>query len=89
MKKKDVVLKEYVRSLSDEELKFVCSRLSHVYGRREGDVADTVEKFQENPDMDRLLASTKDADALYEIVDEVSEYAEREIKSRSGSVEIS
>jgi hypothetical protein len=82
MKKKDSILREYVRSLTEEDIKFLCSRLSHTYGRRGGDVAQAVEFIQQAPDMDRLFASARDANHLYDLVDEVQDYAEREIKRR-------
>lgn len=82
MKKKDSILREYVRSLTEEDLKFLCSRLSHTYGRRGGDVPAVVEFVQEAPDMDRLFVSAKDSTSLYDLVDETQEYAEREIKRR-------
>lgn len=82
MKKKDSVLREYVRALSEEDLKFLCSRLSHTYGRRGGDVPHVVEFVQESAEMDRLFGSARDADHLYDLVDELQEYSEREIKRR-------
>lgn len=82
MKKKDSILREYVRLLTEEDLKFLCSRLSHTYGRRGGDVPAAVELIQQNPDMDRLFGAAKDSSHLYDLVDETQEYAEREIKRR-------
>lgn len=83
MKKKDSILREYVRALSEEDIKFLCSRLSHTYGRRGGDVAAAVEFVEQSIDVDKLLGSAKDANGLYDIVDELQEYSEREMKRRS------
>lgn len=82
MKKKDSILREYVRSITDEDLKFLCSRLSHTYGRRGGDVAAAVELIQAGGDIDRLFGSARDSGQLFDLIDEVQEYAEREIKRR-------
>jgi hypothetical protein len=80
MKKKDTVLKEFVRSISDEDLRFSCSRLGQ---RLSGDLPDVIEFFQLFPDIDRILLNSKDSFGLYDLLDELQEYLEREIKRRS------
>lgn len=78
-KKKDVVLREYSRSLTDEDIRYICGRLVE---RKSGDVGEAVESIQENADMDRLYAASKDADALYDLIDETYEYLDREFTRR-------
>lgn len=80
MKKKDTVLREFARSLSDDDLKWVYSRLNQRLG---GDLGDAMEALQTNPEVDRLLASVNDADSFYDLADETGEYLERELRKRS------
>lgn len=87
MKKKDVVVKdaairEFARSLPDDDLRFSCFRLSE---RKSGDIGDVLELIQDSPDMDRFLAAAKDADGVYDIIDEVQECLEREYSRRPRS----
>lgn len=102
MKKKDIVLREYARSLNEEDLKFVASRLSFTYGRRGGDVPGVLEFVQEtaNPDnkgnyppdaadflrssyeLDRILMAARDHGHLFDLIDDLQEQAEREIRRR-------
>lgn len=80
VKKKDLILKEFARSLSDDDLKWLSARLSQRLG---GDLGDAMEALQTNAEMDRLLLGAKDADAFYDLADETAEYLERDLRRRS------
>lgn len=80
MKKKDVVLREFARSLPDDDIRFICFRLGE---RKSGDLGEVVEFIQQDPEVDRVLASADNADALYDLIDEIDEYLAREWNRRS------
>jgi hypothetical protein len=80
MKKKDLVFKEFVRQLSDDDIRYVCFRLTE---RKSGDVGEVVEYLQQFPEIDRLFAAAKDADGLYDLIDEVFNHMDKEWKLRS------
>jgi hypothetical protein len=77
--KKDVILKEFVRSLSDDDIRFVCFRLSE---KKSGDLGEVVEFIQQDPEIDRVLASAKDSTELYDLIDEIYDQLDREWKRR-------
>jgi hypothetical protein len=79
MKKKDAVFKELARTISDEDIRFVCFRLQE---RKSGDVGDVVEYLQTHPEVDRVFATTKDANGIYDLLEEVHENLDREIVRR-------
>jgi hypothetical protein len=60
MKKKDTILKEFARSLSDDDIRYISFRLSE---RKSEDVAEVVEWLQQMPEIDRVLGAAKDAGA--------------------------
>ena len=74
------VLKEYVKKLSDDGLKFINLRLSQRVG---GDVAEAVEFLQQHPEMDRWLASAGSASDFFDMVDLVDATVQQEVRRRS------
>ena len=78
-KKKESVLREFARSLNDEDLRFVGSRLYQRYG---GDLGEVVEFLQTFNDLDRYFSQAKDANDIYDIVDEIARYIEAEVTER-------
>jgi hypothetical protein len=78
-KKKEFILREFARSLNDEDLRFVGSRLYQRYG---GDVAEVVEFLQTFNDLDRYLGQAKDANGVYDMVDEIARNIEAEATER-------
>jgi len=79
MKKVETILKEYVGKLSDENLKFLDSRLNQ---RLSGDLAEALSFLAQTHDMDRWLSTAKGATEFYDMVDTVARNVEREYKKR-------
>jgi len=84
MKKFNDVLKEYVRRLNDDDLKYIGMRLANRLG---GDLGEAVEVVQRQPEMDRWLSSATSADDFFNMVDQVDSYVQLEVKKRFGSYE--
>ncbi len=78
-RKKDVVLKEYVRALNDDDLRFFCFLLDE---RKSGDQGEFVEAIQDHVEMDLLFQSAKTAEEFYDLIDLCWEYASREMNNR-------
>lgn len=81
MKKPDMLLREYVQRLSDENLKWVAARLSQ---RLDGDLPEVLEFFSNAGDMDRWLASAKTSNDLYDMIDLTQKYTDKEYTKRFG-----
>lgn len=79
MKKSDLVLKEYVSRLSDENINFLQTRFEQ---NRAGDLADCLDFMSRNQDMDRLLCSALSVDEFYSVVDQIVEYVRKETMKR-------
>jgi hypothetical protein len=79
--KQEYLIREAVRQkLTDDDLKFLNSRLSQRYG---GDLADCLTLIEDSyPDINRLLSSTVNADAVYDIVDSLQTAVQDEWKRR-------
>lgn len=73
------VLREYVKKLSDDELKFIHQRLTQ---RIDADVAEAVDFIQHSPEMDKWLLGADGADDFFDMIDQVDEYVEQEVKKR-------
>ncbi len=80
MKKPETILREFVSKANDDTLKYISGRLSQRLG---GDVGDALNELSINNDLDRWLNSAKSAWELYDMVDLVAEYVEREAEERS------
>ena len=85
MKKKDTVIREFVRSLNDDSIKFIYSRLNARLG---GDLGEAVEVLQENAEVDKIMLACRDSTSFFDALDECQEYLDKEIRRRSygGSV---
>lgn len=70
MKNIDSMLKEYVRRLNDDELRFLFSRYSQLLC---GDRAEVVDFLSQTKDIDRWLSSATSSFELFNMVDEVGE----------------
>jgi hypothetical protein len=79
MKKNDLVVKDYVSRLPFDTLKFLTERLR---GRIGSDIAEVVDVFSKSPELDRMLAATKDADEFFNTVDFIASFVEREYGRR-------
>ena len=80
MKSKNVeVVRDYARKLSDEDLKIIQIKLTQ---RIAGDVAEALDVIQKNVEIDRWLATAKDAFELFDMVDMIEQYIDQEAKRR-------
>ncbi len=79
MKKPENMVREYVRRMSDEDLKFVNSRLNQ---RLSSDLAEVLQYFSRANEMDRWLASAKEATELYDMIDMIQSFVEKESSRR-------
>ena len=79
MKKTDAVLKEYVRGLSDEDLRFLNSRFQQLLCGDRAEIADILFK---DKDVDRWLASATSAEDWFDMLDVVGQNVVREAKRR-------
>jgi hypothetical protein len=77
-------LREYIKKLNDDDLKFIGTRLSQRIG---SDVGDAVEVIQRNSDMDRWLSSAVNADDFFEMVDQLDNCVQQEVRKRLGGYE--
>jgi len=79
MKNSDTLLKEYVRSLRDEDLRFIFSRFSQMLF---GDRAEIVEFLSETREIDRYLQSATSSFELFNMVDQIGDFAKKEYARR-------
>lgn len=80
---KKAELKEYVGKLSDEDLSFLYSRFTQ---RLSGDLPDALEIVSKTPEVDRWLASAASSEEFYVLVDQLTEYIEKEKKRREDMI---
>jgi hypothetical protein len=74
---------EFVSTLSDEEVRFVASRLGDRYA---GDMADALTYLGNKPAVDNILSSAANADELFDYCDGIREVAYKEIKRRAATL---
>ncbi len=79
MKKVDSLLREYVSKTSDDNLKFLNSRLSQ---RLQGDLPEALDFLSTTPEVDRWLGSSKNAWELYDNLDVLGYSVEKECERR-------
>ncbi len=84
MKKFNDALKEYVRRLNDDDLKYIGIRLANRLG---GDLGEAAEVVQRNPEMDRWLSAANSADDFFTMIDQVDLSVQLEAKKRFGGYE--
>jgi len=82
MKKPEVYLKEYFQKISDEDLKYIHTRLDQRIG---SDVAEVCEFFSESKEIDKWMLSAETSDQLYDMLDLVHTSASKEYEKRSGA----
>ena len=70
MKNIDTMLKEYVRRLNDDDLRYLFSRYSQLLC---GDRADAINFLSQAKDVDRWLSSASSSFELFNMVDELGE----------------
>lgn len=79
MKKDSSIIKEYVNSLSDEDLTLIVERLTQPVC---GDRADVSLFFQKSENIDKMLSRCKNAIEWFDKVDLIQDTAEAELKKR-------
>lgn len=77
--KKGDFLKEYAGRLTDENLRFLDTRLKQ---RLSGDLADAVTFLSSSSDMDRHLSFSKGADEFYDVLEAIQKQVEKEARRR-------
>ena len=78
--KQDYVIKEIVRKIEDEDIRFLHMRLSQRIG---GDLAESLILIQDSyQELHHLLSATPNAEAVYEIVDVVEKSVQEEWRRR-------
>ena len=79
MKKVDNMLKSYVSGLVDEDVRYLYARLAQ---RLSGDLPDAISFLSDNYEVDKWMKSAKSSDELYDMVDYVQKFVERECLAR-------
>lgn len=72
-------LVEFAASLSEEDLRFLFSRLSE---RLQGDMGEALEFLSHSKLIDPMLSVAKSADEVYNICDSLTEVLQKECKKR-------
>jgi hypothetical protein len=80
MKRPEVLLKEYVGKLSEDNLVFLYSRFEQ---RLQGDLAECLDFISRTTEVDKMLNTAKSSDEFYEFIDLVAEYVHKEFKKRN------
>jgi len=80
MKKPETYLKEYCQKLSDENLKWLYSRLSQRLG---GDLAEATENLSSSKEIDRWFLTAESPFDLYDMLDTVERVAAKEFEKRN------
>lgn len=78
-KKPEVMVKEYVHRLSDDDLRFIVQKLSTRLG---GDKGDAAAVFQKDREIDRWLSSAISGQDWFDMVNRIEEAALFEINRR-------
>lgn len=79
MKKPENMVREYVRRLTNEDLKFLNGRLKQ---RLSTDLTEVLEQLSRAGEIDRWLSAANGADELYEMIDVIHSYLEKESTRR-------
>ena len=79
MKNPDNFIKEYVVNLNEEDIKFLYSRLSE---RLLGDTSEAINFLDKNNDLSKWFYSAKSSNDLYDMVDKVFKFVEKEHNKR-------
>lgn len=74
---------EFVSTLSDEEVRFVATRLGDRYA---GDMSEVLNYLSGKPQVDVILGSATNADEFFDYCDGVREVAYKEIKRRAATL---
>lgn len=72
-------LKEFVRKLTDEDLKYLSVRFTQMLS---GDRAEIVEFCSRNKDIDRFLSAASTSHEFFNLLDMVGDYVKKETSYR-------
>lgn len=70
---------EFANTLSEEDLRFLVSRLSE---RLQGDVAEALDFMSHFKQIDNMLSSARTGDELLNLCDQMAEVLQRECKKK-------
>lgn len=79
MKNSDLFIKEYVKKLSEDDIKFLFSRLSE---KMFGDAAEAINFLDKTNEFSKWFHSAKNSNELYDMLDKVFKYIEKEHNKR-------
>lgn len=79
-KKTGDVVRDFIKNLSEDDARFVQTRLVQRLG---GDVGEVVEFMQRFPEMDEFLRGANSADEMYARLDHIEAIVQGESKKRS------
>lgn len=82
-KDQNTILGEFVRSLSEDDLRLVASRLNDRYS---GDLSEALDFLAKHKRIDGIFRSAKGAEELYDLCDIVQGIAQRECERRNVSM---
>ena len=81
MKNHSTTLREYSSRISDDDLKYLHTRLSQ---RLSGDVAEALQLLGRTSDVDRVFRDAGSGEGIYGAIDELQACLQREFEKRFG-----
>lgn len=78
--KTENIVREYVRRLSDEDLKNISSRLTQ---NLSGDKAEVADMLSRSSDVDKWLKSANSSDEFFDMMDEIEREVNFEFQKRN------
>lgn len=79
MRNPEVYLKEYCQRLSDDNLRFLATKLGQ---RLNGDLGDSLEYLSKVREIDKWLSSASNYNELYDMIDLISSFVLKEANNR-------
>lgn len=79
-KDQNTILAEFVRSLSEDDLRFLASRLTDRYSN---DLSEALNFLSKHKRIDAIFRSTSTADELYDLCDSVRGISQKECDRRN------
>lgn len=84
IKSVDLQIKEFVKKISDDDLRWLSTRLKERVGN---DLSESLGLIQERyNDLNRLLTNAPSADSVYDVVDIIDKILQEEIKRRHKTI---
>jgi len=79
-KDRNIILVEFISSLSEEDLRLIATRLTDRYS---DDLPEALNFLSRHKRIDGVLKATKTADELYDLIDQMQSIAEKECDRRN------